>query len=104
MTFTSARKLNVTAGSRRRRARRDGRAGAAFGRLRIHYAEVARRWQAAGNLPASAVPQQVGAAMLGLTQGFLLQHLLIPDTTIDAYTAGVQALLTASTAEQGRTA
>lgn len=42
--------------------------------------------------------------MLGLTQGFLLQHLLIPDTTIDAYTAGVQALLTASTAEQGRTA
>ncbi len=69
------------------------RAGRAFGRLSGHYAEVARRWQAAGHLPATAVPQQVGAAMLGLTQGFLLQQLLIADTTIDAYAAGVRALL-----------
>ena len=59
---------------------------------------MARRWQAAGNLPATAVPEQVGAAMLGLTQGFLLQHLLIPDTTVAGYADGVQALLAGPTA------
>lgn len=73
------------------------RANEALGRLREHYAEVARRWQAAGNLPASAVPEQVGAAMLGLTQGFLLQHLLIAGTTVTSYAAGVEALLRAPT-------
>ncbi len=72
------------------------RANEALGRLRDHYAEVARRWQAAGNLPASAVPGQVGAAMLGLTQGFLLQHLLVAGTTVAGYEAGVEALLGAS--------
>ncbi|MGX6601505.1 TetR family transcriptional regulator C-terminal domain-containing protein [Micromonosporaceae bacterium Da 78-11] len=70
-----------------------GRADEALGRLSGHYAEVARRWQAAGHLPATAVPEQVGAAMLGLTQGFLLQRVLITGTTVDAYAAGVQALL-----------
>ena len=69
------------------------RANEALGRFCEHFAEVARRWQAAGNLPADAVPQQVGAALLGLTQGFLLQHLLVADTTVASYTAGVQALL-----------
>jgi AcrR family transcriptional regulator len=65
-------------------------------RLRDQYAEVARRWQAAGGLPATAVPEQVGAAMLGLTQGFLLQHLLLPGTTVTSYAAGVGALLDVS--------
>lgn len=65
----------------------------AFGRLRDHYAEVARRWQAAGNLPEAAAPEQVGAVLLGLTQGFVLQRLLIPGTTVAGYTAGIDALL-----------
>ena len=73
------------------------RAGEAFGRLRGQYAEVARRWQAAGNLPSDAVPEQVGAAMLGLTQGFLLQRLLVSDTTVTGYASGVEALLHTST-------
>lgn len=65
----------------------------AFGRLRDHYAEVVRRWQAAGNLPEAAAPEQVGAVLLGLTQGFVLQRLLIPGTTVAGYTAGIDALL-----------
>jgi AcrR family transcriptional regulator len=69
------------------------RAGEAAGQLRAQYAEVARRWQAAGNLPADAVPEHVGAAMLGLTQGFLLQRLLVPDTSVAGYASGLQALL-----------
>ncbi|GAB3248856.1 TetR/AcrR family transcriptional regulator [Kineosporia babensis] len=65
----------------------------AYRRLRGHHAEVARRWQAAGNLPADADPEQVGAAMLGLAQGFLIQNLLVSDTSRLGYVAGVEALL-----------
>ena len=70
------------------------RAGEASRQLRAQYAEVARRWQAAGNLSPDAVPEQVGAAMLGLTQGFLLQRLLVPDTSVAGYVSGLRALLT----------
>ncbi|XVU27935.1 TetR/AcrR family transcriptional regulator [Actinoplanes sp. CA-054009] len=61
--------------------------------LREHFAEVARRWQAAGHLPADVVPEQVGAAMLGLVQGFVLQNLLVTDTDTASYLAGVRGLL-----------
>ncbi|MET7401476.1 TetR/AcrR family transcriptional regulator [Dactylosporangium sp. NPDC005572] len=71
------------------------RADGIFRRLRRNCAEVARRWQQAGNLPADADPEHVGAAMLGLVQGFVLQHLLISGTGPAAYTAGVNALLPA---------
>lgn len=74
-----------------------GRVDAAYRRLRDHCSEVARRWQAAGNLPADVRPEQAGAAMLGLVQGFLLQRLLLADTTPPDYVAGVRALLAAST-------
>jgi AcrR family transcriptional regulator len=69
------------------------RVGGAFTQVRAHYTEVARRWQEAGRLPADADLEQVGSAMLGLTQGFLLQSLLIPGTTPEGYIAGVEALL-----------
>jgi AcrR family transcriptional regulator len=69
------------------------RANVVYRRLRGHCAEVARRWQAAGNLPAEAAPDQVGAAMLALVQGFLLQNLLLADTSAPAYVNGVRALL-----------
>jgi AcrR family transcriptional regulator len=63
-------------------------------RLRGYCAEAARRWQEAGNLPADAVPDQVGAAMLSLVQGYILQRLLLPSTVAPDYLAGVRALLT----------
>jgi AcrR family transcriptional regulator len=69
------------------------RADDVYRRLRGYFAEVARRWQAAGHLAADAVPEQVGAALLGLVQGFVLQRLLVADTDTAGYLAGVRALL-----------
>lgn len=65
----------------------------AYRQLRDYCTEVARRWQVAGNLPADARPEQLGAAMLGLIQGLVLQRLLLSDTSTAGYTAGVKALL-----------
>ena len=64
-----------------------------YQRLRGHFAEVARRWQAAGRLPGDAVPQQVGAVLLSLVQGFVVQRLLIVGTETESYLAGVRVLL-----------
>ena len=69
------------------------RANTVFQRLRGHCAEVARRWQHAGNLPPDAEPEQVGAAMLSLVQGFILQRLLIKTTDTAGYLTGMTALL-----------
>ncbi|WP_033343163.1 TetR/AcrR family transcriptional regulator [Catenuloplanes japonicus] len=69
------------------------RVGTVYGRLRGHCKEVARRWQAAGHLPADADPDMIGAAMLSLVQGFILQRLLIGDLTVPGYTAAIHALL-----------
>jgi AcrR family transcriptional regulator len=73
------------------------RANSVYDRLRGHFAEVARRWQAAGHLAPDAVPQQVGAALLSLVQGFVLQRLLVKGTDTAGYLAGVRALLAAAT-------
>ena len=69
------------------------RAAAVYEELRSRFAEVARRGQAVGHVPADAVPGQVGATLLSLVQGFLLQHLLLPGTDPADYLAGVSALL-----------
>jgi AcrR family transcriptional regulator len=78
------------------------RADDVYRRLRGHFAEVARRWQAAGNLPADTDPDQVGAAMLGLVQGFVVQRLLVSDTEAENYLSGVRALLSVSAARAQR--
>ncbi len=70
------------------------RVDSTYVKLRGHNAEAARRWQAAGNLPADVDPEAVGAAMMGMVQGYLIQNLLMADTSKDAYLAGVNALLT----------
>ncbi|MBB2940337.1 AcrR family transcriptional regulator [Actinoplanes lutulentus] len=72
------------------------RVGDVYRSLRGHCAEVARRWQAAGHLPPDVLPEQVGTAMLGLVQGFVLQRLLLEETSADAYLAGATALLPGS--------
>lgn len=61
-----------------------------------HFAGVVRRWQAAGNAAANLDADQVGAVMLSLVQGFILQRLLVRDTTAEAYLAGVRGLLSMS--------
>jgi hypothetical protein len=64
-------------------------------RLRDHYAQVAARWQAAGQLDRAADPTSVGAVLLGIVHAFALQRLLIPGTDAEHYLSGVRALLTA---------
>jgi AcrR family transcriptional regulator len=66
-----------------------------FRRFAQHYAEVARRWQAAGHLPADADPTHVGAVLLGIVHAFIIQRHLLPGTNPERYRAAVHALLTA---------
>jgi AcrR family transcriptional regulator len=61
--------------------------------LRQHYAQVARRWQAAGSIDPDTDPEHVGAVLLGIVHAFALQRLLIPGTDPTDYLAGVRALL-----------
>jgi AcrR family transcriptional regulator len=64
-----------------------------FRRFAQHYAEVARRWQAAGHLPTDADPTHVGAVLLGIVHAFITQRHLLPGTDPDHYLAAVHALL-----------
>ena len=57
---------------------------------RRHYAEVARRWQAAGHLDPAAEPEDVGAVLQGIVQTFLLHRLIIPGTDAARYLSGVR--------------
>jgi hypothetical protein len=66
-------------------------------RLRDHYAQVATRWQAAGQLDPAADLTNVGGVLLGMVHAFALQRLLIPGTDTEYYLSGVHALLTVST-------
>ncbi len=72
------------------------RVNVVYRQFRGYCAEVARRWQAAGNLSVDADPVQVGAAILSLIQGFILQNLLITGTDAQSYLTGVRALLGAT--------
>lgn len=58
-------------------------AEAVLGRIREGFVEATRRWQAAGNLPASIDPQSVGTAMLACAQGLVIQRLIDPGTVVD---------------------
>jgi AcrR family transcriptional regulator len=61
--------------------------------LRGHYAQVARRWQAAGTIDPDTDPEHIGAVLLGIVHAFALQRLLIPGTDPNQYLSGVRALL-----------
>ena len=65
----------------------------AMRRLRQHYAEVARRCQAAGLIDQDIDPEHVGAVLLGAVHAFALQRLLIPGTDSAQYLSGLRALL-----------
>lgn len=66
-------------GEAQRNPRLAAMANTVYRRLRDNFAEVVRRWQAAGHAPADAVPEDVGTVMLSLVQGFILQRLLLSD-------------------------
>jgi AcrR family transcriptional regulator len=68
----------------------------AMRRLREHYAEVARRCQAAGLIDQDIDPDHIGAVLLGAVHAFALQRLLIPGTDSAQYVSGLHALLPVS--------
>jgi AcrR family transcriptional regulator len=68
-------------------------AGNAYRTMRGYFVEVARRAQQAGRLPADADAEHIGAGLMSLVLGFLLQRLLLGDVDPGAYVAAVGVLL-----------
>ncbi|GAA2710749.1 TetR/AcrR family transcriptional regulator [Actinoplanes palleronii] len=64
-----------------------------YARIRERAVRAAERAKAAGQLPADADPAGVGAAILGLIQGYILQSILIGGIDRRTYVDGVRALL-----------
>ncbi|MFD0972050.1 TetR/AcrR family transcriptional regulator [Plantactinospora endophytica] len=61
--------------------------------FRARFVVLARRAQQAGELPADADPEAVGAVLFGLVPGFVLQRVLAAGPDPKTYLDGVRALL-----------
>ncbi|GAA1663800.1 TetR/AcrR family transcriptional regulator [Kribbella yunnanensis] len=68
-------------------------AGGKYRMVRDRFTDVARRAQADGTIDADADPEHVAQALFGFVPGFILQRLLLSDTTPESYTAGLHAIL-----------
>lgn len=68
-------------------------AGGIYRQMRATFASLARRALAAGELPAHADPDAVGAALFALLPGFGLQYLLTGEPDVETFKAGVRAML-----------
>ncbi|PWU52322.1 TetR/AcrR family transcriptional regulator [Micromonospora globispora] len=66
---------------------------ATYRRLRRHFASIVRQAQQAGEVPADADPEAVGAALFGLVPGYFLQRILTGTPDRETYLGGVRALL-----------
>lgn len=64
-----------------------------YGKFRARFVVLAQRAQAAGELPADADPEAVGAALFGIIPGYFLQRILTAGPDKETYLAGVRALL-----------
>lgn len=67
-----------------------------FTGLRTCWVELARRMRDTGRLPEDADPEDVGATLLCLIPGFILQRLLAGRIDADSLRAGVRALTRAT--------
>lgn len=65
----------------------------AYTTIRGYFVEVVQRSQAAGVLPRSADPGDVGAALFSLVLGFLLQRALLGDVEARSYVRAVTSTL-----------
>ncbi|GAB3143917.1 hypothetical protein GCM10027290_21160 [Micromonospora sonneratiae] len=70
--------------------------GRMYGGFRGRFAVLAQRAQAAGELPADADPEAVGAALFGMIPGYVLQRILAAGPDKETYLAGVRALLSSA--------
>jgi AcrR family transcriptional regulator len=74
---------------------------AKYGRFRTRFVTIAERAQRAGELPAGADPEAVGAVLFGLVPGYFLQRVLTGAPERESYLAGVRTLLApAATAQR----
>ncbi|MEO3922778.1 TetR/AcrR family transcriptional regulator [Micromonosporaceae bacterium B7E4] len=67
--------------------------GRMYARFRSRFVALARRAQQAGELPADADVEAVGAVLFGLIPGFALQRVLVAGPGPKTYLDGVRALL-----------
>ncbi|MEU4478503.1 TetR/AcrR family transcriptional regulator [Micromonospora sp. NPDC023966] len=67
--------------------------GRTYTGFRNHFTTLARRAHAAGELPADADPEAVGAALFALVPGYVLQRVLTGTPDRATYLSGVRALL-----------
>ncbi|MCW3815273.1 TetR/AcrR family transcriptional regulator [Micromonospora sp. DR5-3] len=70
---------------------------ATYGGFRNHFVAIARRAGEAGELPAEADPEAVGAALFGLVPGYFMQRMLTGSPDRATFLAGVRALLAGPT-------
>jgi len=68
-----------------------------YGAMRRRFVAVARRAQQAGELPADADVEAIGAVLLGLMPGYALQRILAAGPDKKTYLEGVRALITGGT-------
>lgn len=66
-----------------------------YTRFRMLFAAVARRAQEAGELPADADPEAVGAVLFGIVPGYALQRILGNGPDKKAYADAIRALVKA---------
>lgn len=67
--------------------------GGVFRTLRGHFVTLARRAQQEGHLPPDADPEAVGAVLLAVLPGYLLQRLLTGGPDPATFAEGIRALL-----------
>lgn len=68
-------------------------AGTVFGRLRDQFTTIARGARQRGDLPADSDPRAVGAVLMALVPGYVLQRLLTGGPDRETFLAGLAALL-----------
>ena len=72
---------------------------ASYSGLRNLFAEVVRRWQAAGTVDAAADPEGVAELLTSITLGFVAQRALAGSADVAAHVAALNALTHRSDAE-----
>jgi len=64
--------------------------------LKLRVRDVLARCQAQGLIPVNADAAQLTMPLIGLAQGYIVQRVLLEETRLDDYLAGVEALLAGS--------
>ncbi|WP_203701252.1 TetR/AcrR family transcriptional regulator [Asanoa iriomotensis] len=67
--------------------------GNAYNRMRGHFVQLATRARDAGQLPADADVEAIGAVLFGMVPGYALQRILAAGPDAKTYAAGLRALV-----------